>query len=766
MKVMIKYNKELYIYLFIMGFDKLVNFLIKNLNNNFIDDINIKSNIKKIIGNHVMFDINFIIYQVLLDLEEEINIIIKLILSLSLSIDNYDYIEKKIIEYFSNISFKNNININNFFIGDTEDIIIQNFLNYINNHKYNNITIIDNIIIEKIFNKINELINNIHYIELIKTINIIFDGIPSYSKILEQRRRRTKNYIESIEKKNIFDNYFKELKNVFQKIDNLNYDYFKWLKYRFTLDKSIGPSSLIIKNLEKYLNENLNKIYPHINININSSCVNGEADYKIFKDIYIKNFIGDIIIHTIDSDLVHQIIVQQNYFNIIKKDITLTVIRYNYKNDNNIQIIDANLINTNLLKVYNDTNNINYNNLNIIYDLALLFFFFGNDHLPSSYEINSELSLEYFCKCHYNSLKNNTIIKFNDKNNLIDFNLKNLSLYLSEININSSINKTKIILGKYFKITNLLTIFLTDKLKLNFNQIILLCKKLLFDDSLNNNTLDPDDIRYKLKEKYTQLDFPFDINNIKHINKLELTNNLTKLLNILDYSDTEDNYCGLPLYHKNFVLVDNDFNNLYLNLIDNITINLQFKNPIIYDYTSIDCILSNNYINTINNLIADSYLKKIYHLVITLFGNMSNYISNNITFYQYYKVPSLFMIITYLNNNNLQYLLNNWYDQINNDNVNDNYFNSINHHLIITPFYKESIWKSNTYDHIKLIIHNFASLENFWYNNEDFMYKDFNIYEFNKIWFNIVTNFKINKKIFNPSILDESEKYLLEFNYD
>ena len=98
-----------------MGFDKLVNFLIKNLNNDFIDDINIKANIKKIIGNHIMFDINFIIYQVLLELEDEINIIIKLILSLSLSIDNYDYIEKKIIDYFSTISFKEKINITNLF---------------------------------------------------------------------------------------------------------------------------------------------------------------------------------------------------------------------------------------------------------------------------------------------------------------------------------------------------------------------------------------------------------------------------------------------------------------------------------------------------------------------------------------------------------------------------------------------------------------------------------------------------------------------------
>jgi hypothetical protein len=742
-----------------MGFDKLVNFLVKNLNNECIDDINIKADIRKVIVNHIMFDINFIIYQVLLELEDEINIIIKLILSLSLSIDKYDIIEQKIIDYFSNKCCKDNIKIEMLFKGNTDDEIVQNFLNYILNNIYNGKTIIDNLIIEKILNKIIDLVKNIHYPDLIKSINIIFDGIPSYSKILEQRRRRIKNYIESTEKKKIFNEYFKDIKNSFQKIYNLDYDYFKWLKYRFTLDKSIGPSSLIIKHLEKYLKENLNKNYPNIIIKINSSSINGEADYKIFKDIYINNLCGDIVIHTIDSDLVHQIIIQQNYFNIIKKDINLTVIRYNYKNDNNIQIIDANLINKNILKIYNDTNNIQYNNLHIIYDLALIFYFFGNDHLPASYEINSELNLDYLCKCHFNSLKNDTIIKINETN-LIELSLKNFSIYLNEINKNSNINKTKIILGKYFKLSNHLTIFLTEKLKLNFNEIKLLCKKLLFDDNTNN--LDSDDIRYKLKEKYTNIDYPFDINNIKNISKLELNNNFTKILNILDYSDSEDNFCGLPLYNKQFLLSDDNFQNLYLNLIENITNELLKNNPIIYDYHSIDRLICNNTLDNINDDIIQSYLKKIFHLVISLFGDMSNYISNNITYYKYYTAPSIYMISNYLNNNTNN-LINQWYEEINKENIKDNYFNSINHHLIITPFLKQSKYKSSE---INIIIANFNSLENFWYNNEDFMYKDFNIYEFNRIWLNTIVNLTINKKIINPEILNESEKYLLDFTYE
>ena len=67
--------------------------------------------------------------------------------------------------------------------------------------------------------------------------------------------------------------------------------------------------------------------------------------------------------------------------------------------------------------------------------------------------------------------------------------------------------------------------------------------------------LDEDDLRYKLKNKYTNIDF-----NIDNFDK----NELNKLLQSLDVTDTEENYCGLPLYVKQFYLSDNDYENLYL----------------------------------------------------------------------------------------------------------------------------------------------------------------------------------------------------------
>ena len=63
-----------------MGFDRLSNFILKNLNYNHgfvIDELK-----RKLLGNHILFDLNFIIYNQMFSLEEEINSIIKIVLNL------------------------------------------------------------------------------------------------------------------------------------------------------------------------------------------------------------------------------------------------------------------------------------------------------------------------------------------------------------------------------------------------------------------------------------------------------------------------------------------------------------------------------------------------------------------------------------------------------------------------------------------------------------------------------------------------------------
>ena len=682
-----------------------------------------------------MFDISFIIYQNLNEIEEEINNLIKIILALPFNF-NDNIIQKKLLTILSLDHWKWYKFV---FDGLNEDVIIKNFISTLTTNCENEtITILDKIIIIKIINRIIEYIEKVHNTKLVKTINIFFDGIPSLSKIIEQRRRRLKHYLESQERKNNFNDFF-DIDNSFQEYENLSYDYLKWLKYRYTIDKSLGPTSLLTLNLEKIILDFLQKKYKNIKINISSGNINGEADYKIFKFIYENNYSGDITIHTIDSDLVHQIIVQQNYFNITNKDITLSVIRYNSNLKNSIQYIEANLLIKNIEKIY--TKNISSNlNSFIIYDLCLIFYFFGNDHLPASFEIGPELNLDFFLKSHWNVFKNNSSIVslVNDK---IVLSFENLKLFLSEINNKNKINKTKIIISRFFKVNNMILNFLTDKLELDFQKIILLCKKLLFDDGKINTDLDHDDIRYKLINKYKTMDFPFNINSLSQMLYKEGLIIFDKLLNILDISDTEENFCGLPTYNKPFFFVnDNNYQNLYFSFTENISSELEKKNPLIYDYNNINSILENESLVINNTDIEYLYLKKIYHLVTTLFGNMKNYNCNNFTYYKYYDTPSVNSLIIFLENNKF-----NFDKEISNETVDETlYFNSINHHIIITPYLKDIVWKFKS-DDLNFLIKN-LNIKNFWFeNNENFRYKDFDIDEFLNQWFNSIIKLNISQ---------------------
>ena len=681
------------------------------------------------------------IYQEIVEIENEINDIIKIILSVPFS-SNHSVLEDLLKNIFDLPHWKL-YNIETILDGNNENEIISNFLIYISTKitsvLYEDISILEFVIYEKIVNIIINYIEKLHDVNLIENIIIFVDGIPSFSKIIEQRRRRIKNYVESVYKKNLFKLYFEKMQSNNYKlcesltnnygIDNnllLNerFDYFKWIMNRFSIDKSLGPSSAFILKMENIIEIKLKKHFNNSKVTINSSSENGESDFKIFKHISL-NPNGDYCIHTSDSDFIYQILVQQIYYKIINKDVNLSIFKYlkNY-----VQIIEAPVLVKNILDQYNKINNTLTNNYKILWDICLLFIFFGNDHLPASYEIGPELGLDFFLQCHYNALKKNNIISINNDELIdIDIDLVNLNLVLKEMNKTKELNIAKIILQRFFKINNNLISLLIDDFKLNYHEILDFIKKFIIWKSL---LLDSDDFKklskYDLrnifmsdcKNKDSYLDL--SIFNFNENNKKKFLQSINLIEENIDYFEPEFN--GLILYVKSITISGDSYQDLYNLIVEKTSSDLIKNIPEYYEYINIGMFLSLNKNNETTDMHINDYLKKMFHLVMIQFGNMSNFHSDNITFYKYTKMPCLDKLINFidLNHNNKELWI---YDIINKDNIDKNkYITSLLHQMLITPyksvnmdpFIKDSI---NNIDNMILDIDNIV----------DFKYREIDI---------------------------------------
>ena len=323
------------------------------------------------------------------------------------------------------------------------------------------------------------------------------------------------------------------------------------------------------------------------------------------------------------------------------------------------------------MNLYNELNNVKSNNYKIIWDICFLFYFFGNDHLPSSIEITTELDLDFFLKIHYQTLNKNNIINYNTN---ITINLQNLSLYLQKINNTRDINITKIILKRFFKINNQLINLFINKFNLNFNEILLFLNKFIILQKNNlseedYNNLDEDDLRKKINNNFILNNNIFLINNDK-INFIisNLDNDIIKLIEEnIDYELNEE-YNGLILYSKPYNILFNKYQDLNNYINDKTMNNLNKQYPQFYNNNDINEYL--NQFNIINTLDSEEYLKKIYHLTITQFAQMDNIHSDNITFYKGYNVPSLNNIILFLDNlSDTNNIIKLWTNQISDDNI-------------------------------------------------------------------------------------------------
>jgi hypothetical protein len=729
-----------------MGFDGLISFLIRNLPNDTFDEIHLTKNHTKIVSKHILIDISFILYNCYIEIEEDINKILKYIYSLSCT--DYNMIIKKIENELKKNHWKDfNVPLD----GETQDEISDKFINYL---MENDNKVFFELLSKYTSKKLETILDNLFELKFTGDVILFFDSIPSYSKILEQRKRRIKNYMESQNRKQYYVKYFTDLENCNVIEDNIEYDYFSWMNKKFSCNKIIDSNSSFVKHLKEYILTKIN-ISKHINIKIDEEEF-GEADYKIFKYISSNNLKDKITILSCDSDLVYQLILQQYNYNYCDLDVELGLFKFYVNSFEYCQYFDANKIIKYLKNIYNEVNGIKVNKENnFCLDFLFLLNFFGNDFLPSSLEIGPEISFHYLLKTYHKVFSNLSkgIINpnYDSKNKLyykIDFD--NLKKWLGEINKCSSF--TKIILLRYYNLPYYITQILTDKLGLNLKEIKeqILIPYLTYKGMVNNDNLEENDIRrilYKKHMKETpdkEIVNPLENDNYPASIKPQILSLDELFENYLDYMD----YNNLGLKNNKYNIEYNE--NMYENLYNYITYESYLENTT-YDI-NFDFELEEP-----NKHKTESYLRMMYFIVKNFFNDMEYYHSTNLTRYDFDTTPSIMDIINFISSNDMNNITLEFDKVIESEILpKESYIDSTLHHLIITPYLLDSSYLDmlENKNLLRTIINNFNfTLSKIWCKDNNDTFKKEDPILLLKEWSNLIHGLNSQLKLENKNNL-------------
>ena len=512
-----------------MGFDRLISFFNKHFSN-ISEEL---FEVPQVVSNHIYFDMNFLIYNSINDLEKEINKIIMIIFGVSYT--DITIINSKLKSIFDKFHWgKLEIEMNDILDGENIEDIITNFYKFLDEN------IID-LLSWHIYNSINHHIINTHPIQFIKTINMFFDGIPTYSKIIEQRRRRVKSFLDSKNRKKFFNEYFKDIVNSIITEDDITYDYFDWINNMYSFNKSLGPNSALLIYLSEFINNKMTEAYKNIKIYVNSSNNNGESDYKIFKHIFDNNLDCSISIHSCDSDFIflttwYQLLSISKY-----NDVNIMFINYNNYDENyNKSIYFGKKIINSILDKYSNINNISdIVTINIVFDFLSLLLLFGNDIIPPSYELGAELSIKHIFESHYQLYIDSSFVI--NLNNINIINFINLAKWLENIkNYNSF---SIVILNRFYKMNYNNTLELVDKYKtlkeinnnINNNELIVQNKSFYLENNSYQNLYNYIIYKADMMSDINNINRPFKkfFNNINDANEDYI--NLTKNNNVESY---------------------------------------------------------------------------------------------------------------------------------------------------------------------------------------------------------------------------------------
>jgi len=349
----------------------------------------------------------------------------------------------------------------------------------------------------------NYLIDLFNTIEISNLIYIALDGVPTFSKIIEQKKRR---FIGDL-------------------IEQLLSKY----SLPFSFNKSlIGPGTKFMDKVIKLLNDkSFNK-----KIIISDTNEKGEGEFKIL-DYILKNNLDDVIIYSPDADLIILSMIiwansrdkydnsrDKNYNSRDKYDnsrdknynFRIQILRYD-QNTEILNIIYINHLIDYLFSYFEDRVKNTINIKKYINDLCFIFTVFGNDFLPKIEDININMDFYLILDAY--------IINYIDNGYLLNDNLdivpKALFNYLSFLNqYETFLLKRNDTMYKYqnFNYAQTINLYLDIKNKKHNPAAIFYID---FGANLDKNT------------KYGKLEYYFyDINKLFGITNYEYKNNFNQ----------------------------------------------------------------------------------------------------------------------------------------------------------------------------------------------------------------------------------------------
>lgn len=671
-----------------MGIDKIYqNFYKLFGGNDYFEENSYEYSYHKIGSDRLVLDGNFILYQVIYEMENDLNDLIKMILSIP-----HNSNRERIIECIFNKISKSPLSIyENTFksIFEKENIeeMIDIIKNIVNNKNKNNIY--NNLLGNYYLNYLNKKILVLHYPEYLREIIIVYDGIPSFSKVIEQKRRRIKNFLESLVRKIKISDTFENIPGVLSKIvidgEEYNIDYGEYVKRRIGLSKSFGPSTKIFGILESILKDKMREVKWDIKFSINGVDEYGEGDYKILS--ILNESESDTCIHCSDFDFIFLGLSLQEKYN--KKIILIRHFNSSYL------VIYFNKLIMGIKSYLNNRYGSNLGN-NIIDDICFIVNIFGNDHIPCLIELNFENDfLKVLDILYYNFWRRSkNIIEYNN------INENNLRLFFEELRkISERCYLENYLKNNYYQGSQLCKILPKDIVNISMLRSDLLESYWLnklpeYIESLGKNRMRYPDMRLILLQKILGKSIESIINGLDEEEKSKIRNYIinhpfryegieSKLDNILVIHNRD---YGLRKKEYNTNLCDNIFENMYKrevyisqSIIEKEYYNLE--NKLYYkgdlnileeeEYYNKQLLTKKQLLSSNPNKICNDYLRCLYYI----YEKSKNPDKISLIHYRYYLAPKI------------DYIIENYPEKI--DKIEwverSEYFDSILHLIYISP---------------------------------------------------------------------------------